>query len=152
MRVVHEATGASFDAPDGWQVEETGRPEVLVVLEPEQGEGDVRANLVLTVVSTGGRSFRDWQNGTEVLLPQELADYLLIDLHAVEIDGRPAGSRLAHHVDAQGRALVMEQVFTQVGDLGVTLTATVDVVRHPVVAEELAACCASLRVGQEARV
>ena len=152
MRVVHEASGASFEAPDGWQVEDTGRPEVLVVLEPEPAGSGVRANLVLTAVATGGRWFRDWQNGTEALLPQELADYLLIDLHAGELDGRPAGGRLAHHVDAQGRALVMEQRFTQVGDRGVTLTATVDVVRHPVVADELAACCASLRVGQEARV
>ncbi|GAA4873308.1 hypothetical protein [Serinicoccus chungangensis] len=146
MRVVHEASGATFEAPDGWQVEDTGRPEVLVVLEPERPGGGVRANLVLTAVGTGGRSFRDWQNGTEALLPQELSDYLVLDLHAVEVDGRPAGTRLAHHVDAEGRALVLEQRFTEADGLGLTLTATVDVLRYPLVAEELSACCASLRL------
>ncbi|WP_298746292.1 hypothetical protein [uncultured Serinicoccus sp.] len=148
MKVTHEGSGATFEAPDGWQVEDTGRPEVLVVLEPEPAEGGVRANLVLTAVDTGGRSLRDWQNGTEALLPRELSDYLVLDLHAVEVDGRPAGSRLAHHVDAEGRALVMEQRFTEVDGLGVTLTATVDTLRYPLVAEELSSCCASLRVPQ----
>ncbi|PZU42749.1 MAG: hypothetical protein DI571_10815 [Arsenicicoccus sp.] len=104
------------EAPDDWQVEGTGRDEVL-----------------------------DWQNVTEAQLPNELADYLVLDLHAFEVDGRAAGSRLAHHVDAQGRALVMEQVFTEVDGLGLTLTATVDTPRYPVVAEEMTACCASLR-------
>lgn len=132
------------EAPDDWQVEGTGRDEVLVV-EPAPTEGGVRANLVLTAVDTGGRSFRDWQNVTEAQLPSELADYLVLDLHAFEVDGRPAGSRLAHHMDAQGRALVMEQVFTEVEGLGLTLTATVDTLRYPVVAEEMTACCASLR-------
>lgn len=146
MKVTHEASGATFEAPDDWQVHGTGRDEVLLVLEPEPAEGGVRANLVLTAVETGGRSFRDWQNVTEVQLPNELADYLVLDLHAFQIDGRAAGSRLAHHVDAQGRALVMEQVFTEVDGLGLTLTATVDALRYPVVADEMAACCASLRV------
>ncbi|WP_153011745.1 hypothetical protein [Serinicoccus chungangensis] len=146
MKVTHEGSGAVFEAPDGWQVEDTGRPEVLVVLEPEPADGTVRANLVLTAVDTGGRSFRDWQNGTEALLPQELSDYLVLDLHADEVDGRPAGSRLAHHVDAEGRALVLEQRFTEADGLGLTLTATVDVLRYPLMAEELSACCASLRL------
>ena len=39
----------------------------------------------------------------------------------------------------------MEQVFTEVDGLGLTLTATVDTLRYPVVADEMAACCASLR-------
>ncbi|WP_157621723.1 hypothetical protein [Serinicoccus hydrothermalis] len=143
---MHEPSGTSFEAPDGWQVQETGHDAVLTVVEPKHGEDVVRANLVLTVLDTGGRSFRDWQNGTEGLLPGELRDYLLVDLHAVEVDGRPGGTRLAHHVDERGRALVMEQRFAEAGGTGYTLTATVDSLRYPLIADDMSACCASLRL------
>ncbi|WP_281964377.1 hypothetical protein [Serinicoccus marinus] len=149
MKVTHEPSGTSFEAPDGWQVEETGHDAVLTVVEPARGEDDVRASLVLTVLDTGGRSFRDWQNGTEGLLPQELRDYLVLDLHTVEVDGRPGGTRLAHHLDERGRALVMEQRFAEAEGTGYTLTATVDSLRYPLVADDMAACCASLRLPEE---
>jgi len=71
-------------------------------------------------------TFRDWQVATDAILPRTLADYLLIDLERLEIDGSPGGRRLAHHVDTAGRALTMEQWFTLHDGRGWTLTATVE--------------------------
>jgi hypothetical protein len=99
-----------------------------------------RANLVLTVLSTGGLDFRDWQAGTEELLPRVLDDYLLVDLERIEVQGASGGRRLAHHTGPSGEALTMEQWFTLLDGIGHTLTATVETWRY----DELADLCAEV--------
>lgn len=126
-------------APAGW--EELNVPVTLWAAvgprEPEEPLDLFRPNLVLTCDDVTGTSFRDWQVATDSLLPRSLTDYLLIDLERIEIDGHPGGRRLAHHVDAAGRALTMEQWFTLHDDRGWTLTATIDTWRY----DELADAC-----------
>lgn len=125
--------------PVGWERLDEPLPTTLwVAVEPADGEpGRFRGNLVLTCDDVTGISFRDWQVATDDLLPRSLTDYLLIDLERIEIDGHPGGRRLAHHVDAGGRALTMEQWFVRDGDRGWTLTATIDTWRY----DELADAC-----------
>lgn len=149
MRVTHGPTGAGFDAPGDWEVVRTGEETTLAVLEPDQPDGGFRASLVLTAVDNGGLTFRDWQNGSEALLARDMPDYLVIDLEKLDLDGRPAGRRLAHYAGPAGQALVMEQWFTAAGGTGYTLTATIDSVRYPFAAEELATYGRSLRVPTE---
>lgn len=98
-----------------------------------------RANLVATAVATGGMSFRDWQVGTEELLPRVLDDYLVVDLERLVIDDRPAGRRLAHHAGPAGEALTMEQWFTLVEGIGHTLTFTTETWRYDELADLAAA-------------
>ncbi|MDH2414579.1 hypothetical protein [Nocardioides sp. CER19] len=141
MNVVHD--GASFPAPEGWDVV-TPAPDATIVIEPDRADGGFRANLVLTVGDNGDLSFRDWQNGTDVLLRHELVDFLLLDLERLDVDGRPGGRRLAHHTSREGAGLVMEQWFAQVGSTGYTLTATVDALRYPLLAATLDECAAGL--------
>lgn len=128
-------------APAGW--EELEVPATLWAAvgprEPEDPPDRFRPNLVLTCDDLTGTSLRDWQVATDDLLPRSLTDYLLIDLERIEIDGHPGGRRLAHHVDAAGRALTMEQWFTLHDDRGWTLTATIDTWRY----DELADACAA---------
>lgn len=133
--------------PDGWEVLTEGLPEgtTLIAREPAEPRAPdrFRANLVVTEVSTGGLGFRDWQVGTDELLPRILDDYVLVDLERLEIDGRPAGRRLAHHAGPAGEALTMEQWFTLVEGIGHTLTATVETWRY----DELADACAQVAAG-----
>lgn len=144
---------AELTAPPGWEVHD--RPAVgarLVLVEPAgppspSGSSGFRANLVVTAVPAGGLSFRDWQAGSDEILARALDDYLLIDLERLEVAGRPGGRRLAHHAGPRGEALTMEQWFTLVGDVGHTLTATVDTARYDELADLLATTAAGWRPG-----
>lgn len=134
--------------PPGWETLAGPLPVALwAAVHPEHPErpGLFRSNLVLTCDDLGGMSFRDWQAGTDEVLRRTLADYLLVDLERLQVDGRPGGRRLAHHVDDAGRALTMEQWFTQDGDRGWTLTATVDTWFYDGVADDLAGVAATWR-------
>lgn len=104
-----------------------------------------RANLVLTLDALGGLTFRDWQVGSDEILPRMLQDYLLVDLERLEVDGHPGGRRLAHHVDRAARALTMEQWFVADDDRGWTLTATVETWSYDELADELAEVAAAWR-------
>ena len=124
--------------PDGWdKLAQAPTGTVWAAVEPADADDPrrFRANLVLTCDDLGGLSFRDWQVGTDETLPRMLQDLLVVDLERLEIDGGPAGRRLAHHVDADGRALTMEQWFVQDGDRGWTLTGTAETWDYDAVAD-----------------
>lgn len=132
--------------PEGWDRLGEAPPAALwAAVEPSTATGAFRSNLVLTCDEVGPMSFRDWQSGTDELLPRTLDDYLLVDLERLEIDGRPGGRRLAHHVDRAGRALTMEQWFTLDGTRGWTLTATLHTPRYDELADACAAAAAAWR-------
>ena len=140
------APPAGLRAPEGWEVLGEPPPGIAwVAREPAYAEDPerFRANLVLTVHPTGGLRFRDWQAGTDELLPRMLDDYLVVDLEKLPVGGLPGGRRLAHHAGPRGEALTMEQWFVLVGDLGHTLTATVETWRY----DELADVCAAVAAG-----
>ncbi|MFT4083016.1 MAG: hypothetical protein QM638_10550 [Nocardioides sp.] len=147
MRVAHD--GVAFQAPDGWDVVRPAA-DATIVIEPDRADGGFRANLVLIVGDDGDLSFRDWQNGTDVLLRHELVDFLLLDLERLDVAGHPGGRRLAHHTGREGAGLVTEQWFTQVDRTGYTLTATVDSLRYPLLAIPFDECAASLILPGEA--
>ena len=133
----------SLTIPAGWELlkDESGQ-SALIAREPgdtTRPEG-FRANIVVTATALGGLGFRDWQSGTDELLPRVLDDYLLVDLEKLTIAGGPAGRRLAHHASPAGEALTMEQWFTAAADVGYTLTATVETWRY----DELADLCAQV--------
>ena len=132
-----------FRAPTGWDVLPMKPPDRLIVVEPEGLEG-FRANLVLTVMDNGGISFRDWQAGTDELLPQQLQSYQLLDLERIELGGHPGGRRLAQHVVSGPTPVTMEQWFALVGGRGYTLTGTVDSFRYDEVADVFTSAVASL--------
>lgn len=141
-----DPAGAALTPPPGWEVLSEPPPgtawvavEPAYPTEPER----FRANLVLTVHPTGGLSFRDWQVGSDELLPRTLEDYLLVDLEKLEVGGLPGGRRLAHHAGPRGQALTMEQWFVLLDDTGHTLTATTETWRY----DELADICAAVAAG-----
>ncbi|MGH8868435.1 MAG: hypothetical protein ACRDYU_10610 [Actinomycetes bacterium] len=152
-RVEHLAGGASLPVPDGWEVLRNPEDGVaMVAVEPPRTADGVdlfRANLVLTDVPTGGLGFRDWQKGTDELLPRVLHDYLLLDLERRRVGGHEGGRRLAHHVSADGVSLTMEQWFACVAGVGFTLTATVDTWRYDEVADFLSAVADGLTLPAE---
>lgn len=134
--------------PSGW--DKVARPRhgtVWTAVEPADLDraGAFRGNLVLTSDALGSLTFRDWQVASDQVLPTMLQDYVLVDLERIELDGRPGGRRLAHHVDQAARALTMEQWFVADGDRGWTLTATVETWFYDGLADELAEVAASWR-------
>ena len=136
------------DVPQGWDKVARPRPgTVWTAVEPvDLARPDrFRSNLVLTCDELGGLTFRDWQVASDEVLPRMLQDYLLVDLERLEIDGRPGGRRLAHHVDAAARALTLEQWFVADDDRGWTLTATVETWSYDGLADELAEVAAAWR-------
>ncbi len=141
---------ADLELPVGWEVldDPTGET-VLVAREPadEARPDRFRANLVVTAVTVGGMSFRDWQAGTDELLPRVLADYLPVDLEKVDVGSHPGGRRLAHHASPNGEALTMEQWFVLVDDVGHTLTATTETWRYDDLADLCAQVAASWQPG-----
>lgn len=142
----------TFDSPtvpDGWD-KLANPPTGTVWAAAEQvnlddATGRFRANLVLTCDDLGGLTFRDWQVGTDEVLPRVLTDFVLIDLERLDLEGRPGGRRLAHHVDADGRALTMEQWFVAANDRGWTLTATCETWFYDALADEWAEVAARWR-------
>ena len=130
------------EAPAGWDTLRQPPPTtVWTSVEPLDLDDPTRfrANLVLTCDDTTDMTFRDWQVATDEVLPHVLDDYLLVDLERLELDGRPGGRRLAHHVDDAGRALTMEQWFVLDGDRGWTLTGTCETWSYDELAEAFAA-------------
>lgn len=139
-----------LDLPAGWQVAPDPPEEAsLVALEPDDPAAPdaFRANLVLTETATGGMSFRDWQAGTDELLPRVLDGYLLVDLERLVIAGRSGGRRLAHHTGRRGEALTLEQWFVLVDDVGHTLSATCETPRYDELADAFASVARTWRPG-----
>lgn len=151
----HRVGGGTLLVPAGWTVLPDQGAQRLVALEqsrsaavlPGQGGGPdgearasvlFRASLVLTVDDNGTLSFRDWQVGTDELLPRQLAAYQLIDLERRPVGGHPGGRRLAQHVVDGVTPVTMEQWFAQVGTLAYTLTFTVDTWRYDAMADDVA--------------
>ena len=134
-----------LSVPPGWEILEDPPETTLLVARGPARQEAFRPNLVVTAQDTGGLDFRDWQAGTDELLPRILDAYLLVDLERLEIDGHPGGRRLAHHTGPAGEALTMEQWFTLVDGVGHTLTATVETWRYDELADALATAAASWR-------
>lgn len=140
----------TVDLPPGW-VRAPEPPDGTDLVAAEPGDPDApgafRANVVVTRTPLGGMSFRDWQAGTDELLPRTLEGYLLVDLERVAVGGAPGGRRLAHHTGPCGEALTLEQWFVAVGDVGHTLTATCPTPRYDELADPVARVAASWRPG-----
>lgn len=137
--------GASFCYPASWHAI-TGREFVCVAHEPLRADGGFRANLVLTVVDNAAATFRDWQAGTDRVLPILLEDYEVIDLERLPVAGHPGGRRFARHRGPCGRLLLMNQWFASVDGQGVTLTATADTSSYGLLNSTFDAAARSLRI------
>lgn len=121
-----ECKGVRFAHPHTWAGTWWGN-ECLAVVEQARSDGGFRANLVLTVTSNGGLSFRDWQSRTDQFLPRMLTNYSLVDIERLSVAGRPGGRRCARYLAPSGALVLTHQWFTSAGDLGVTLSGTADI-------------------------
>jgi hypothetical protein len=144
--------GVRLTVPDAWHTELGSADGVPIVAIAPAAPGAFRANATVTVGAVPpGMSFRDWQSGTDAILPRTLTEYLLLDLEHVEVGGREAVRRLAHHV-ADGVPVTMEQWAVLAAGLGVTLTVTAATPDWAVLADVAATVGASLElVGEEER-
>jgi hypothetical protein len=111
-------------------VEEPQPGVALVALEPDRG-GIFRCNLVVSIdVVPEGLDLAGWQAGAETMMRQAMPDFLLLDLDELEIGGRPAMYRLAHHlVPDQGAVTMAQWMFLRPG-LGFTLTGSVGTMEY----------------------
>ena len=139
---------ASLAVPAAWDVLVDVDPSTpLVAVEPVRTT--FRANVVVTRTTLAGLSFRDWQVGTDELLARTLHSYRLLDLERLAVAGRAGGRRLAHHLTADGAALVLEQWCVVVDGAGWAVTSTVDVERYDLLTDVSAAMAASFEIEGE---
>lgn len=138
--------GFRLPLPADWEQAQDPRPGVsLVAVEPPHG-GPFRANVVVTLEPLAtGEDLDAWQTGADALLAGALRGYLLIDLERVEVDGRPALRRLAHHEREESGAVTMEQWAVVANGLGLTLTASAGTLEYDALAPTFAAIAAGLR-------
>lgn len=173
LKATHPGTGIEFVSPPDWQVAVSG-PDTVIAIDdvgtervPRVGVQPYaarqlgarvqvhhdaqpramtrfRANLVLTVVDNADVTFARWQRASDEALPLLLNGYELLDVQRLSVAGGPGGRRLARHLDAAGGVLVMQQWFTTVGHLGLTLTATCDIGSYRLLLPQMRAAAASL--------
>lgn len=177
LKAAHPGTGIEFVCPADWQVAVSGS-DIVVAIEDARtaavaragvqpcattrfrGSGELhaglqpcatsrfRANLALTVLDNADLTFGQWQRASDEALPLLLNGYELLDVQKVRVAGRPGGRRLARHLSASGGVLVMQQWFTILGHLGVTLTATCDMGSYRLLLPQMRAAAASLALPQ----
>lgn len=143
--VTHD--GVRLALPDDWEVADGAIGGVpLIALAPAPAAGGFRANATVTVGPVpDGMSFRDWQAGTDQILPRTLVGYLLLDLEHARVADLPAVRRLAHH-EADGVPVTMAQTAVLADGRGITLTVTVATPEWARVAETADAVAASLEL------
>lgn len=115
--------------PTGWALTQPGVGNIVAVLAAPVPAGRFTPNVVVTAEPLPeGTGLREWQRGVDLLLPRSLHDYVLLDLEHVELAGRRAVRRLAHHVTEHGDAVVLEQWAAPfdgpAGPVGLTVSAT----------------------------
>jgi hypothetical protein len=74
-----------------------------------------------------------------------LRGYLLIDRERVQLDGRPALRRLAHHERDENGAITMEQWTLVADQQGLTLTASAGTLEYDALAPTFGAIAAGFR-------
>lgn len=131
--------GFAVGLPAGWEVYLDTYPGVaLVGLAPQADEWGFRTNVVVTVERLeAGTTLETWQANADQLLPQTLAEYLLLDLEQVQVGEHRGIRRLAHHA-ADGRAVTMEQWTVLEAGGGFSLTASTSTLGCPALAGRLA--------------
>jgi hypothetical protein len=136
----HEAGGFALPLPEDWVRLDGPVPGIsLVALEPDRPEERFRANLVVTVEELDdGLDLDGWQASTEEHLPSALNDYLLLDRERMDLNGRVAIRRLAHHARPETGSITMEQWAFVVGRRGITLTASSSTLDHDTLADVFA--------------
>ncbi len=137
--------------PEDWSLLESGRAGApLIAAEPDRGS-DVRANVVVTRDDVSAMTFEQWQLGTDEALPRTLAEYQLLDLERLTVDGHPAVRRLAHHTLEGSVAATVDQWAVLVGTDGYTVTFTLPTTRYAPMAAGLDAIGATIRFGTQTK-
>lgn len=142
----HPVSGFTLPLPADWkQLEDLQDSVPLAVLEPESPVG-FHANIVITVEElASGKDLDGWQTDTESLVRQ-MRNYILLDCEHLEIAGRAAFRRLAHHANDHTGPVTVESWALLDGRLGYTLTASAATLRYDDLADVFAATAAGLRL------
>ncbi|WP_163573222.1 hypothetical protein [Fodinicola feengrottensis] len=127
----HRTAGFSLPLPESWQAVEDPQPAVpLVALEPDRG-GIFRCNVVVSVDQVPeGLDVAGWQAGAEPMMRQAMQDFLLLDLEELQVGGRPAMYRLAHHLVPDLGPVTMAQWMLLRAGRGHTLTFSIGTMEY----------------------
>lgn len=141
----HRSPGFTIDLPPAWEILDDPQPGIpLMALEPDRGEG-FRTNVVVSADAVEATSLADWQRDNDVLLPDSLNEYQLLDLERIQLDGHAGARRLAHHV-VDGRPVCLEQWAVLRDGIGYTVTVTVETLRYTSLIDDLTRSALSFRL------
>ncbi len=140
----HPSTGFTVPLPGDWERTEDYQGIALIAIEPERGPW-FRANAVVTVEPVPPeRDLDRWQGHAGDVLARTLTGFMLIDLEHVDLAGRSAIRRLAHH-ETEAGAVTMEQWALVEQATGYTLTTSVGTLEYADRADLFAAMAREFR-------
>lgn len=144
----HTRVGFTLSLPPDWeQWTDPYEGVALAAVVPDGGDG-IRTNVVVTLDEVSEMDLAVWQFSTGQMLERQLTEFVLLDDEYVEIGGRAAMRRLAHHTVNED-AVTMEQWAVLDQGVGYTLTASANPWVYDQVADLLAAIAAGFRPGEQ---
>lgn len=154
------SAGVTVDLPLDWTVRVDPAPGIAVLGVAPATTTPFRGNAAVTIGAVPAEmTLREWQAGTDQILPGTMEQYQLLDLEHITVSGLAGVRRLAHHV-AGGIPVTMQQwaVLAPGTDAGpgaapadgrgITLTVTVATADVAAVADVVDAIGASLTVDE----
>lgn len=119
--------GFAIPAPRTWLMRKNPQESIAVIFVAPPEHDDFRPNVVVTVDDLeSGQTLESWQDFVDSVSPRMLDQYVVLDNENIERNGRRVHRRLAHHMNAEGTALTMEQWATVRGNVGYTVTTTAE--------------------------
>lgn len=116
-----------LDRPEPWLVERSESTPAFLAVQPEDGAGPFRDNLVVALEKLPAESPRDLDAVQTTARAQALAtvpDYQLIDDRPMEVGGRDGWFRAAVYSTESMTTVVVRQLFALHGDVLVTIALT----------------------------
>lgn len=117
----------TVDAPEGWLVERGPAVPAFVAVQPEQGAGPFRDNLVVSIEALPADAPTDLETVQSAARAQALAtvpDYHLIDDRPMDVGGLDGWFRASLHSSPSGTSVVVRQLFAVHASVLITIALT----------------------------
>jgi hypothetical protein len=143
----HSTAGFELPVPEAWERSEDVEACALVAVEPPRDDPHLRASVVVTLeVVPDDEDLEAWTRRSLDALGKSFERHRLIDLTALEIDGRPAMRALSHYLHADHGGACLEQWLVQHGGLGVVVSCTTAALEYDDLFELMHAIAEGLRL------
>jgi hypothetical protein len=124
---LHRHGGGAFalPLPIGWDCRENVEGCALIAVEPAREDEHLRPSVVVTVEPlVAGETLDAWTARSLAALGESLHHHRLLDVQAVDVEGRDARRALSHYVNRVFGGVCVEQWLVPVGEVGYVVSCT----------------------------